>query len=309
MTMINRPAPHHDATRTAQATHLHGLETLAPVPALLLEPIVRAALIEDLGRAGDITTDSTVAATARARAVIAARQPGVVAGLDCAMAAFRLVEPRVTIDIHRADGARVGPGDAVATVAGPARGMLTAERVALNFLCHLSGVATATAGLVEAARDHRARITCTRKTTPGLRALEKHAVRAGGGVSHRFGLDDGVLIKDNHIVAAGGIATAVARARAAIGHMVKIEVEVETMDELHQALAAGVDAVLLDNMAPAMLAESVRAIDGRAVSEASGRITRDTVAAVAASGVDIISAGWITHSAAALDLGLDFADA
>lgn len=280
--------------------------SLGMLPALLVEPVVRAALLEDLGRAGDITTTSVVPEAVRARAVIATRQPGVVAGVDCAMMAMRLLDPAIEITIHRADGSRVAAGDTVATVAGPARAILTAERVALNFLCHLSGVATATASLVDAARGHRARITCTRKTTPGLRALEKHAVRAGGGVSHRFGLDDGVLIKDNHIEAVGGIGTAVARARQAVGHMVKIEVEVETLAELETALAAGVDAVLLDNMAPAMLAQAVAMIDGRAVSEASGRITRDTVAAVAASGVDIISAGWITHSAAALDLGLDF---
>jgi nicotinate-nucleotide pyrophosphorylase (carboxylating) len=280
--------------------------SLGTLPSLLVEPVVRAALVEDLGRAGDITTASVVPETARARAVIATRQPGVVAGIDCVTLAMRLLDPAIEIAVHRADGSRVVAGDAVATVSGPARAILTAERVALNFLCHLSGVATATASLVDAARGHRARITCTRKTTPGLRALEKHAVRAGGGVSHRFGLDDGVLIKDNHIEAVGGIGTAVARARQAIGHMVKIEIEVETLADLEAALAAGVDAVLLDNMAPAMLAEAVAMIGGRAVSEASGRITRETVAAVAASGVDIISAGWITHSAAALDLGLDF---
>jgi nicotinate-nucleotide pyrophosphorylase (carboxylating) len=240
--------------------------------------------------------------------VIAARQPGVVAGLDCAVIALRLLDPSATITIERRDGERVAAGDVVATVEGPARALLTAERVALNFLCHLSGVATATASLVDAARGHRARITCTRKTTPGLRALEKHAVRAGGGVSHRFGLDDGVLIKDNHIATVGSIAEAVDRARRAIGHMVRIEVEVETLEGLEVALKQGVDAVLLDNMTPAMLRDAVGMIAGRAVSEASGRITRDTVASVAATGVDIISAGWITHSAAALDLGLDFQD-
>jgi len=280
--------------------------SLVPLPPLLVEPIVRAALVEDLGRAGDITTSSIVPASARARAVVATRQPGVVAGLDCAAIAFRLLDPAITLTIHRPDGSRVAAGDVVASIAGPAGAILTAERVALNFLCHLSGVATATASLVDAAQGHRARITCTRKTTPGLRALEKHAVRAGGGVSHRFGLDDGVLIKDNHIEAVGSIGVAVERARQAIGHMVKIEVEVETLADLDAALAVGVDAVLLDNMTPATMAEAVARIAGRAVSEASGRITRETVAAVAASGVDIISAGWITHSAAALDLGLDF---
>jgi nicotinate-nucleotide pyrophosphorylase (carboxylating) len=238
--------------------------------------------------------------------VIAARQPGVVAGMQCAAVAFRLIDPGVEVAVHHPDGSRVGPEDVVATVTGPAQALLMAERVALNFLCHLSGVATATASLADAVQGHRARITCTRKTTPGLRALEKHAVRAGGGVSHRFGLDDGVLIKDNHIAAVGGIGIAIARARQAIGHMVKIEVEVETLEELEAALKEGVDAVLLDNMTPAMLADAVKMVRGHAVTEASGRITRETAAAVAASGVDIISAGWITHSAPALDLGLDF---
>lgn len=282
------------------------MTSLISLPSLLVEPVVRAALLEDLGRAGDITTASVVPVSARATGVIAARQAGVVAGIDCALAAFRLVDAGVDVVVHHGDGSRIGAGDVIATVSGPAQAVLTGERVALNFVCRLSGVASATASLVDAVRGHRARITCTRKTTPGLRALEKQAVRAGGGVSHRFGLDDGVLIKDNHIIVAGGIATAVERARRAIGHMVKIEVEVETLAELETALGAGVDAVLLDNMTPAMLAEAVAMIDGRAVSEASGRITRDTVAAVAASGVDVISAGWITHSAPAVDFGLDF---
>lgn len=279
---------------------------MTSLPALLVEPVVRAALLEDLGRAGDITTMATVSPSAMARGVIAARQPGVVAGIDCALAAFRLVDPKVEVAVHHGDGARIEPGAVIATVSGPAQAVLTGERVALNFVCRLSGVATATAGLVDAAKGHKARITCTRKTTPGLRALEKMAVRAGGGISHRFGLDDGVLIKDNHIVASGGIAVAVERARRSIGHMVKIEVEVETLAELEIALAAGADAVLLDNMTPAMLKDAVTMIGGRAVSEASGRITRETVSAVAASGVDVISAGWITHSAPALDFGLDF---
>lgn len=280
--------------------------TLLPLPSLLVEPVVRGALLEDLGRAGDITTAAVVPPSARATGVIASRQAGVVAGIDCALAAFRLIDPGVAVAVHHGDGSCINAGDVIATVAGPAQAVLTAERVALNFVCRLSGVATATAGLVDAVRGHRARITCTRKTTPGLRALEKQAVRAGGGVSHRFGLDDGVLIKDNHIVVAGGIALAVERARRAIGHMVKVEVEVETLAELEAALGAGVDAVLLDNMTPAMLADAVAMIGGRAISEASGRISRETVAAVAASGVDVISAGWITHSAPAVDFGLDF---
>ncbi len=278
---------------------------IEPLPVLLVEPVVRAALIEDLGRAGDITTMAVVPPDAAFHGAVVARQPGVVAGIETAAIAFRLVDPGLRITVVRPDGAAVGPGDAVLRVEGSARAVITAERVALNFLCHLSGIATATAGLVAAARPHAARITCTRKTTPGLRALEKHAVRAGGGVSHRFGLDDGVLIKDNHIAVAGGVAEAVRRARGAVGHMVKVEVEVDDLDQLAAAMAEGPDAVLLDNMPPEMLRQAVRIIAGRAVSEASGRVTVATVAAIAATGVDIISAGWITHSAPALDLGLD----
>lgn len=278
---------------------------LAPLPRLLIEPIVQRALVEDLGRAGDITTNSVVPAHIRTVAVIAARQPATVAGLTCALLAFELIDPAIAVTVHREDGSRIEAREVIATVTGPARGILTAERVALNFLCHLSGVATATASLVEAVRGHRARITCTRKTTPGLRALEKQAVRAGGGVSHRFGLDDGILIKDNHIAACGGIREAVARARRAIGHMVKIEVEVDSLAQLEEALAAKVDAVLFDNMTPAMLTEAVALIGGRTVTEASGRITAANASAVATADVDIISAGWITHSAPAVDFGLD----
>ncbi|WP_374447603.1 carboxylating nicotinate-nucleotide diphosphorylase [Stella sp.] len=276
-----------------------------PLPDLLVEPIVRAALIEDLGRAGDITTMAVVPAGARFRGAVVARQPGVVAGTATTAIAFRLVDPAVRVAVERPDGAAVAPGDAVLRLDGPARAVLTAERVALNFLCHLSGIATATAGLVAAARPHPARITCTRKTTPGLRALEKHAVRAGGGVSHRFGLDDGVLVKDNHIAVAGGVAEAVRRARRAVGHMVKVEVEVDDLDQLAEAMAEEPDAVLLDNMPPGILRRAVAVVAGRAVTEASGRVTAATVGAIAATGVDIVSAGWITHSAPALDLGLD----
>ena len=290
----------------AQATEAGWFPSaVEPLPQLLLEPIVRAALLEDLGRAGDITTAAVVPPDARFQGVIAARRPGVVAGTAAAALAFRLLDAGIEIVVERPDGSAVAAGDRVMRVSGPARGILSAERVALNLLCHLSGIATCTAGLVRAVGAHRARITCTRKTTPGLRALEKAAVRAGGGVSHRFGLDDGVLIKDNHIAIAGGVATAVARARRAVGHMVKIEVEIDDLAQLLAALAGGVDAVLLDNMTPEMLTRAVAMIGGRAIAEASGRITEATVPAVAASGVDIISAGWITHSAPALDLGLD----
>ncbi len=276
------------------------------LPALMLEPVVRAALLEDLGRAGDLTTDAIVPPTARARTALVARQRGVVAGLDAAAMAFRLVAPSIEITVERPDGTPLAPGDRIATIAGPARGMLTAERVALNFLGHLSGVASAAATLVEAVRGHKARICCTRKTMPGLRALQKYAVRVGGGMNHRFGLDDGVLIKDNHVAVAGGIRPAILAARRGVGHLVKIEVEVDTLPQLEEALATGVDAVLLDNMTPEQLATAVRMIDGRALAEASGRITPRTAPAIAASGVDLISAGWLTHSASVLDIGLDW---
>lgn len=283
-------------------------DDLLPLPRLLVEPIVRAALLEDLGRAGDITTDAIVPASARLDGVIAARQNGVISGVDAAAIAFALIDPGVEVVVERGDGALVGPGDVVLRLSGPARAILTAERVALNLLCRMSGVATATHGLVEAARPHgKASIVCTRKTTPGLRALEKHAVRAGGGSNHRFGLDDAVLIKDNHVAVAGGIVPAIMRAKARAGHLVKIEVEVDTLDQLEQALSVGADAVLLDNMTPELLTRAVAMIAGRALAEASGRITRETVGAVAASGVDLISCGWITHSAPIIDLGLDAA--
>ncbi|MSP74616.1 MAG: carboxylating nicotinate-nucleotide diphosphorylase [Rhodospirillaceae bacterium] len=282
------------------------IANLAPLPLLMIEAPVRAALLEDLGRAGDLTTDAIVPASAWAETALVARQPGVVAGLDAAALAFRLVDPLIEIAIERPDGSRLAPGDRIAVITGPARGMLTAERTALNFLGHLSGVATATATLVAAVQGHKARICCTRKTLPGLRALQKYAVRAGGGVNHRFGLDDAVLIKDNHVAAAGGVALAIRAARAGVGHLVKIEVEVDSLDQLDEALGEGTDAVLLDNMAPEMLAEAVRRIAGRAIAEASGRITPATAPAIAASGVDLISAGWLTHSAQVLDIGLDW---
>jgi len=273
---------------------------------LMVEPVVRAALLEDLGRAGDLTTDAIVPASLTAETALVARQPGVVAGLDIATLVFRLVDPAIAVLIDRPNGSRVQPGDRIAMLAGSVRGMLTAERVALNFLGHLSGVATATATLVDAVKGHKARICCTRKTMPGLRALQKYAVRAGGGVNHRFGLDDAVLIKDNHVAAAGGVAAAIRAARAGIGHLVKIEVEIDRLDQLDDALSEKADAILLDNMTPAELAEAVRRIDGRAISEASGRITPATAPAIAASGVDLISAGWLTHSAQVLDIGLDW---
>jgi nicotinate-nucleotide pyrophosphorylase (carboxylating) len=280
--------------------------TLNPLLPIMYEPIVRTALLEDLGRAGDITADGIVPAEQQSTLVLRARQPGVVAGLDIARCAFQLVAPAIRLNAERPDGSAVVPGEIIATIEGPAPGLLTGERTALNFLCHLSGVATATASLVAAARGTKAKIVCTRKTTPGLRALEKYAVRAGGGGNHRFGLDDAVLIKDNHIALAGSIRTAVERAKAHAGHLVKIEVEVDTLAQLDQVLALGVDAVLLDNMTVEDLKQAVAITDGRAITEASGRITADTAKAIAATGVDLISAGWITHSSAALDIGLDY---
>lgn len=279
---------------------------LSPLPRIMIEPLVRAALLEDLGRAGDLTTDAIVPAGFVARTSLVARQAGVLAGLELARLAFTLIEPQIKVEIKQQDGAKIAPGEVIASISGPARGILTAERVALNFLGHLSGIATATDSIVAAVRDSKARIVCTRKTTPGLRAVEKYAVRAGGGANHRFGLDDAILIKDNHVAIAGGVVEALRRARAGAGHLVKIELEVDTLSQLAEALQEGVDAVLLDNMEPAALAEAVALVKGRAVTEASGRITPAAAPAIAASGVDLISVGWLTHSAAVLDIGLDF---
>ena len=279
---------------------------LVPLPDVMLEPLVRAALLEDLGRAGDLTTDTIVPAEARARMTIRARQLGVVAGLDLARLAFRLVDPAITLSIDKPDGAALQPGDVVGRLEGPARGLLTAERTALNLLCHLSGIAGVTRGIIEAVAHTSVRIVDTRKTTPGLRALEKYAVRVGGGGNHRFGLDDAVLIKDNHVAVAGGIRPAIERAKAGVGHLVKIEVEVDTLAQLAEALEIGVDAVLLDNMALEVLREAVAMVAGRAVTEASGRVNPQTALAIAETGVDLISVGWLTHSAPVLDLGLDF---
>ncbi|RWI90025.1 MAG: carboxylating nicotinate-nucleotide diphosphorylase [Mesorhizobium sp.] len=281
------------------------MSSLAPLPQIIMEPIVRGALLEDLGRAGDITSDAIIPADCKATLALNARQAGVVAGLDLVMFAFLLVDPGISMQLRCPEGGKVSAGETIAVVSGPARSLLTAERTALNFLCKMSGIATATAALVNAVRGHNAKIVCTRKTTPGLRVLEKYAVRAGGGANHRFALDDAVLIKDNHIAIAGDIRTAIERARAAIGHMVKIEVEVDTLDQLEMALQVGVDAVLLDNMSVEDLAQAVAMVGGRAITEASGRVTRASAAAIAATGVDLISVGWLTHSAPILDIGLD----
>jgi nicotinate-nucleotide pyrophosphorylase (carboxylating) len=239
-------------------------------------------------------------------ATFGARRAGVISGLAVAEAAFHALDPSVVFEPLVRDGARVEAGSVAARVAGSAHALLTGERVALNFLSHMSGIATLTRRYVDLVAGTRARIVDTRKTTPGLRAFEKYAVRCGGGQNHRSGLYDAILIKDNHIVAAGGIAPALAAARAHAGHMVKIEIEVTSLDELAEALQHPVDAVLLDNMEPPMLREAVALVDGRAITEASGGVSLDTVRAIAESGVDLISIGALTHSAPILDLGLDF---
>ena len=277
-----------------------------PPHRLLVEPIVRHALEEDLGRAGDVTSELTVPAERQITAKLVARKPGTVAGLIAAQCAFDLIDPSLSIRIESPDGSKADTGAPLASIEGSARSILTAERVALNFVGHLSGVATAARALVDAVAGTKARIVETRKTTPGLRLLEKYAVRCGGGFNHRFGLDDAVLIKDNHIVAAGGIAPAIERVRAGLGHMAKIELEVDSLAQLEEALALNVDTILLDNMSPDDLKRAVATTKGRAVLEASGNVTLATVRAIAESGVDYISSGAITHSAPNLDVGLDF---
>jgi nicotinate-nucleotide pyrophosphorylase (carboxylating) len=280
-------------------------DRLRPLPSMLYEEPVRKAFIEDLGRAGDITTDSIFEEKDTATGSIVAKASGRIAGVEIAGYAFHFLDSQLEFEIRIRDGENVDPGDIIANVRGAARPILTAERTALNFLTHLSGIATATRDIVASISPYPARIVCTRKTTPGLRALEKYAVRAGGGSNHRFGLDDAVLIKDNHIQVAGGIAEAIRRVHRRIGHLVKIEVEVDTLQQLEIALKEKINAVLLDNMPLDILSEAVRMAKGLVLTEASGGITPQTVRAVAATGVDLISIGWITHSAPALNLSLD----
>ncbi|MGD9670811.1 MAG: carboxylating nicotinate-nucleotide diphosphorylase [Hyphomicrobiaceae bacterium] len=281
---------------------------LAPLHGLLVAKAIADALAEDLGLAGDITTNATIPADATARASIRTRRPGIVSGVSVAGATFNALDPAIAFDVRRPDGSAVEPGDVIADVAGNARAILTAERVALNFMGRMSGIATLTRRYVEAVAGTSATIVDTRKTTPGLRAFEKYAVRCGGGMNHRVGLFDAVLIKDNHIVAAGGIEKAIAAARALSGHMVKIEIEVDTLAQLEAAMNQGVNAVLLDNMPPDTLKKAVAMVAGRALTEASGGISLETARTVAETGVDLISVGALTHSAPVLDLGLDFLD-
>lgn len=271
-----------------------------------VEDLVRAAVAEDLAGGVDVTSAATVPADQRSVLDLVARAPGVTAGAPAAAAVFDVVSGGDTsVTIVRADGSDVVRGEVLLTATGRTRDLLTAERSALNLFCHLSGVATVTAAWAAALGGSHTRVRDTRKTTPGLRALEKYAVRAGGGSNHRFGLDDAVLVKDNHRLLAGGLREAVARCRAAAGHMVKLEVEVDTLDELDEALACGVDAVLLDNMPLDQLRQAVARCRGRALTEASGGLTPDNVRAVAETGVDLVSLGFLTHSAPALDVALD----
>jgi nicotinate-nucleotide pyrophosphorylase (carboxylating) len=276
------------------------------LPQELVDAAVATALAEDLGLAGDITSAATIPAEARASGAIATRKAGVAAGVQLVEAAFKALDAEARVEVLVADGGPLEPGDVIARISGNARALLGAERVALNFLGHLSGIATLTRAYVDRIKGTHARIIDTRKTTPGLRALEKHAVRAGGGLNHRFGLFDAILIKDNHIAAAGGIAKAMAGIHQRAGHMVKIEVEVTSLPELEEALAHSPDAVLLDNMPVTLLKSAVDRVGGRTVTEASGGVTLDTVRQVAETGVDLISVGSLTHSAPNLDVGLDF---
>lgn len=283
--------------------------TVKKEPALddvLLRPLVEAALTEDLGRRGDVTSQATIPADMQAKLEIKARQAGVICGMDLARLSFAMVDPQIEFVAQVADGEWVDAGTVLASVRGNARHLLTAERTALNFMTHLSGIATDTRKIVDSVAEYPAQITCTRKTIPGLRIVQKYAVRCGGGRNHRLGLDDAILIKDNHIAIAGDIKTAIKQAQNFAGHLIPIEVEVDTLAQLEQALDAGVSLVLLDNMSPEMLAQAVAMCKGRARTEASGGITPETVQAAAKTGVDFIAMGYLTHSTTALDIGLDF---
>ncbi|MEN8624438.1 carboxylating nicotinate-nucleotide diphosphorylase [Psychrobacter proteolyticus] len=283
--------------------------TIEQEPALddvLLKPLVENALTEDLGRRGDVTSQATIPADMQAQLQIKARQAGVICGIDLARLSFALVDAQIGFIAQVQDGETVEAGAVLATVKGNARHLLTAERTALNFMTHLSGIATATRQIVDSVAQYPAQITCTRKTIPGLRIVQKYAVRCGGGRNHRLGLDDAILIKDNHIAIAGDIKTAIQQAQKFAGHLIPIEVEVDTLEQLEQALDAGVSLVLLDNMSPETLSQAVTMCQGRAKTEASGGITPETVQAAASTGVDFIAMGYLTHSTTALDIGLDF---
>ncbi|MDI2090359.1 carboxylating nicotinate-nucleotide diphosphorylase [Commensalibacter oyaizuii] len=276
------------------------------LPRLLIEPIIRNALTEDLGLAGDITSQAVIPVEHQSTVAMISRESGVLAGIDVAALSFELVDNSIIFEKHKQDGDILFPGTVIATVKGPSRSLLTGERTALNFISHLSGIASVTHQIVTSIKETKAQVVCTRKTTPGLRVMEKYAVKCGGGRNHRFALYDGILIKDNHIAIAGSVSKALMDAKSYAGHMVKIEIEVDTLEQLQEALSVGVDVVLLDNMSPDTLRKAVSMVNGQAITEASGRITPQTAPAIAASGVDMISVGWITHSASILDIGLDF---
>jgi len=276
------------------------------LPELLVTQAVRSALAEDLGLAGDITTDSIIPPDAHGEAAIVIREPGVIAGLDLAEATFKALDPNVDFVRVVQDGCKADAGTTIAKIRGLTRALLTGERTALNFLGRLCGIATRTAAYVAKVEGTLTRIACTRKTTPGLRAFEKYAVRCGGGVNHRFGLYDAVLVKDNHIAAAGGLEAVLEQLRARAGHMVKVEVEVDTLQQLEEALRFPIDAVLLDNMDAATLEKAVALAKGKVLTEASGGVSLETVAEIAATGVDVISVGALTHSPCNLDSSLEW---
>jgi len=282
------------------------VSSLSPLHNVLVTKAIQEALLEDLGPTGDLTSNSMIPADAILSANVVARQPGCIAGAQMLTSVMAEMSKDIAVEIHTPDGSKVDANTVVATISGPARAILSGERVSLNFLGHLSGIATATRNIVDLIDDLPTHVTCTRKTTPGLRAFEKYAVRAGGGYNHRLGLYDGIMIKDNHIAAVGGdIGTAIKRAKDSAGHMVKVEVEVDTLEQLRKALPHQPDVVLLDNMDLRELKQAVDLINGTAIAEASGGITMETARSIAETGVDIISLGWLTHSSPCLDLGLD----
>lgn len=282
------------------------MSAIAPLPDLLLKPFVQTALEEDLGRRGDVTSLATIPADQIATLNIVSRENGVIAGIDLARLAFAMIDENITFNANVKDGDKISPNMILATVHGNARALLTAERTALNFMTHLSGIATEVAKIKALIAEYPTEITCTRKTLPGLRILQKYAVRVGGGRNHRMGLDDAILIKDNHIAIAGSITEAIRNAKQFAGHLIPIEVEVDTIEQLKLALNEGINLVLLDNMNPDQLREAVALCEGKCQTEASGGISPDTVKAVAATGVNFIAMGWITHSVKSLDIGFDF---
>ncbi|CAK7192248.1 putative nicotinate-nucleotide pyrophosphorylase [carboxylating] [Commensalibacter sp. Nvir] len=272
----------------------------------LVEPLIKNALNEDLGLAGDITSQLVIPENHHSKVFMVSRQHGILSGVQIAQLTFQCVSKGCIFHSLKKDGEALKPNEIIATIEGPTRSLLTAERTALNFMCHLSGIASITNKIVQSIAHTKTKVVCTRKTTPGLRLLEKYAVRCGGGMNHRFALYDGILIKDNHIAVTGSVTKALKKVKKHSGHMVKIEIEVDTLEQLKEALSVGVDVILLDNMSPEQLKEAVQMVNGKAITEASGRINIQSAAIIAESGVDFISVGWITHSAPIIDIGLDY---